>query len=144
MQALFKWAATAVFALAGMATTAVAAPGTSAGVYTTAQAASGATVYAQRCALCHGKSGEGTWEVPALKGRFMANWGKSSVAALADYVGRAMPQFAPGTLDAKDKTDVLAYLLQINGQPAGANPLPEAAALLAAMPIDAVPMPAPR
>jgi cytochrome c len=144
MQALFKWAATAVFALAGMATTAVAAPGTSAGVYTAAQAASGATVYTQRCALCHGKSGEGTWEVPPLTGRFMANWGKSSVAALADYVGRAMPQFAPGTLDAKDRTDVLAYLLQINGQPSGTTPLPEAGSLLATMTIDAVATPAPR
>jgi mono/diheme cytochrome c family protein len=137
MQGPFKWAAVAVFALSAAA--AGAAPGTSAGVYTTEQAASGATLYAQRCAVCHGKSGEGTWEVPPVKGRFMANWGKSSVAALSDYIGRAMPQFAPGTLNAKDTAELVAYLLQINGQPSGPKPLPEEGASLAAIAIDPAP-----
>lgn len=121
-----------------------AAPGTSTGVYTADQAALGAVVYVQRCAMCHGAGGQGTWEVPALKGSFMANWGKGSVGALSDYIGRAMPQFAPGTLDDKDRTDVVAYLLQINGQPSGAKALPADAKALAAMPIDAVTKPTSR
>jgi mono/diheme cytochrome c family protein len=142
MKGPFNWAAMTAFTVATAA--AAAAPGTSAGVYTTAQAASGAAVYAQRCAMCHGKTGDGNWEVPPLTGRFMANWGTSSMAALSDYIGRAMPQFAPGTLGAKDRTDLLAYLLQINGQPSGPRPLPEDGAPLAAMPIDAAPRPTSR
>jgi cytochrome c len=141
MKSSIRWAALAVFT---MAATAAGAAGTSAGVYTTAQADSGAGVYAQRCALCHGKTGEGTWEVPPVKGRFMANWGKSSVAALSDYIGRAMPQYAPGTLTATEKTDLVAYLLQLNGQPAGTKPLPEGGAPLAAMQIDPAPRPSSR
>ena len=110
--------------------------GTANGVYTEAQAAEGAAVFAERCAMCHGKQAEGTWEVPALKGKFMANWGRESVAALSDYLGRAMPQFAPGTLESKDNGRLVAYLLKINGHPAGAKPLPEDHAAMAAIRID--------
>lgn len=142
MKARFEAAAAAV--LMAAAASAGAAPGTSTGVYTADQAAAGAAVYTQRCAMCHGAGGQGSWEVPALKGSFMANWGKGSVGALSDYIGRAMPQFAPGTLDDKDRTDVVAYLLQINGQPSGAKALPVDAAALAAMPIEAAKRPASR
>ncbi|WCT79039.1 c-type cytochrome [Novosphingobium humi] len=110
--------------------------GTANGVYTEAQAAEGAAVFAERCAMCHGKQAEGTWEVPALKGKFMANWGRESLAALSDYLARAMPQFAPGTLEPKDNARLVAYLLKINGHPAGAKPLPEDHAALAAIRID--------
>ncbi|NOW47536.1 mono/diheme cytochrome c family protein [Novosphingobium sp. SG751A] len=112
------------------------AAGTANGVYTEAQAAEGAAVFAERCAMCHGKQAEGTWEVPALKGKFMGNWGRESLAALSDYLARAMPQFAPGTLEPKDNGRLVAYLLKINGHPAGAKPLPEDHAALAAIRID--------
>lgn len=117
-----------------------AATGTGAGVYTEAQAAEGAAIFAERCAMCHGRNAEGTWEVPALRGKFMANWGHGSVAALSDYLARAMPQFAPGTLDMKDNVRLVAFLLKTNGHPAGARPLGEDHAALAAIRIDAVPM----
>ena len=55
-----------------------------------------------------------------------------------------MPQYAPGTLDAKERTELLAYVLQINGQPAGNKALPEDAGPLAAMAIDVAPRPAGR
>lgn len=110
--------------------------GTASGVYTEAQAAEGAEIFAQRCALCHGKQAEGTWEVPALKGKFMANWGRESLAALSDYLARAMPQFAPGTLEPKDNVRLVAFLLKANGHPAGAKPLPEDHTALAAIRIE--------
>lgn len=126
------WMLAGVLALVAMPVKA----GTAIGVYTEAQAAEGAGVFAERCAMCHGKQAEGTWEVPALKGKFMANWGRESVAALSDYLARAMPQFAPGTLEPKDNARLVAYLLKINGHPAGARPLPEDHAAMAAIRID--------
>lgn len=95
--------------------------------FTAAQAAEGAQVYGQRCALCHGRQLEGTFEVPALTGRFVANWAGRPVGDLTAYLGRAMPQFAPGTLPPEDNVRVVAYVLQANGYPAGDRPLPTAA-----------------
>ena len=88
--------------------------------------------------LCHGASAQGTWEVPPLTGRFFANWGHGSVGALADYVGRAMPQMAPGTLEPQEKVAIVAFLLKSNGMPAGAKPLPADAATLGAIMIEPV------
>ena len=109
---------------------------TAAGVYTAQQADAGAALYAERCALCHGATAQGTWEVPPLTGRFMGNWGHGSVGALADYIGRAMPQMAPGTLEPQEKIALVAYLLRANGMPAGSRALPADPAALAAITIE--------
>lgn len=97
-------------------------------LYSAAQAAEGAALYAERCAMCHGRSLEGTFEVPALTGKFVANWGGRPLGELSAYLGRAMPQFAPGSLAPEDNARLVAYLLQANGYPAGAEPLPAEAA----------------
>lgn len=118
---------------------AAAAPGskgTSAGVYSAAQAQEGARLYAERCAMCHGSRLEGSVETPALTGKFVANWAGSSMADLFDYVARAMPQHAPGTITPAENRDLLAFLLQQNGAPAGKIPLPDQAAKLSAIRID--------
>ncbi|NIJ07154.1 mono/diheme cytochrome c family protein [Sphingomonas vulcanisoli] len=109
---------------------------TTQGVYTDDQAAEGAKLYAGQCAMCHGKRLEGTLENPALSGgRFLGNWSHGSVAALADYIHRAMPQMAPGTLTPENSARVVAYLLQQNGMPAGKAALPSDPAALAKIPI---------
>ena len=109
--------------------------------FTTAQAEEGAVIYGERCALCHGARLEGAYETPALTGKFVANWARRPVGDLAAYLGRAMPQSAPGTLTPADTTRLVAYLLAANGYPAGARALPDdAAALAMAMP----PPPPPR
>ena len=113
--------------------------GTSGGVYSEAQAAEGAAIYAERCAMCHGKQAEGTWEVPALRGRFMAHWGRGSLAALSDYLARAMPQFAPGTLSREDNVRLVAFLMKTNGQPAGARALSGDHAGLAGIVVEGLP-----
>jgi mono/diheme cytochrome c family protein len=94
------------------------------GVYTEAQAEAGAQLYAGRCAMCHGKMLEGTYETPGLQHRFIANWSKAPVKNLYDYLGRAMPQFAPGSLTPDETARILAYLLKANNLPAGTQPLP--------------------
>jgi mono/diheme cytochrome c family protein len=98
-------------------------PSTARGVYTEAQAAEGATLYQGACSLCHGANLMGTFEVPTLVGRFVHNWSNGSVGALFDYVGRAMPQMAPGSLSSEDNAKIVAYLLKANGMPAGDKPL---------------------
>jgi len=84
-------------------------------VFTAAEAEAGAQVYAGACAMCHGKALEGTYEVPPLTGRFVANWSKAPVRDLQDYLRRAMPLFAPGSLSDEDATHVVAYLVRANG-----------------------------
>ncbi|MBT2187608.1 c-type cytochrome [Sphingobium nicotianae] len=101
------------------------------GVFTEDQAAAGAQLYATRCAMCHGKMREGTYETPSLQDRFIANWSKAPVADLYDYLARAMPQFAPGSLKPAETAQIVAYLLKANGLPAGAKPLPEGGPTLA-------------
>jgi mono/diheme cytochrome c family protein len=103
------------------------------GRYTAEQAAHGAQVYGQACAMCHKDDLGGDFDTPALVGRFARNWAGSDLASLADYLHRAMPAFAPGTLSAQDNADVLAYILQANGEAAGPAPLPTDAATLSKM-----------
>jgi mono/diheme cytochrome c family protein len=103
---------------------------TARGVYTEAQAAEGAELYKGVCAACHGENMMGTYEVPTLTGKFVANWANGSVGTLFDYISNAMPQMAPGSLPAEDNAKIVAYLLKANGMPAGSKPLPSDTAAL--------------
>lgn len=121
-------------ALAGGLAMMMASPaisrGTQSGVYTSGQADQGARIYAARCAMCHGARLEGTVETPGLVGKFVANWGGRPLGNLFAYLGRVMPQNAPGTLSAEDNAALIAFILRANGAPAGNRPLsPDAAGL---------------
>ncbi|MFC3098749.1 c-type cytochrome [Alteraurantiacibacter palmitatis] len=116
--------------------------GTGAGLYTIAQADAGERLYAIHCAMCHGSGLQGTVEVPPLTGRFVANWGGRPLGELFDYLSRAMPQHAPGALSAADNAKILAYLLRVNGAPAGEGELPSQASQLERIRFDAI-QPAP-
>jgi mono/diheme cytochrome c family protein len=98
--------------------------GTGAGRYTAEQAASGAQVYAINCALCHGTRLEGRGEVPALTGRFVANWAGRPLADLFSYISQAMPQHAPVSLTPEQNAQLVALILQANGAPEGRRVLP--------------------
>ncbi len=101
------------------------------GVYTAEQAQAGAQLYAVHCAMCHGKMLEGTFETPALQDRFVANWSKAPIGDLYDYLARAMPQFAPGSLKPEETAQIIAFVLRSNGLPAGSRPLPPGGVALA-------------
>ena len=91
--------------------------------------ASGARVYAAQCASCHGAAGEGIAPNPKLVGRepreFVFGRDPKQVktignywpyaTTLYDYVNRAMPFQAPGTLSADEVYSVVAWLLAENG-----------------------------
>ncbi|WP_308719090.1 cytochrome c [Komagataeibacter xylinus] len=104
-----------------MAHAAPARAGTS--YYTPAQAGRGATAYQQFCAVCHGADLGGAFDVPPLVGRFAANWSGAPLGQLFDYMSKAMPLFAPGTLTPAQNADLLAFMLRENGAPAGSRDL---------------------
>lgn len=107
---------------------------TATGAYSEAQAAEGRAIYDAQCAVCHGAMLEGTYEIRALKGRFLTHWAGRPVATLSEYIGIAMPQMAPGTLSPEDTARVTAFLLKENGMPAGSRPLPAELAAQKAIP----------
>jgi cytochrome c len=92
-------------------------------------AARGAGLYQQHCAACHGAQGEGVAPYPRLVGReprtgfpFAADlkaprtignfWPYAT--SLFDYIRRAMPLAAPGTLTTDEVYSVTAWLLAAN------------------------------
>ena len=104
------------------ATLAVAAQdrATGDGVYTSAQAMRGATVFQTSCAMCHAADGI----APSLTGeRFASIWTDANVNTLFTQVKTAMPRNAPGSLPEAAYVDVVAYLLSLNSFPAGSDEL---------------------
>ena len=90
------------------------------GVYTSAQAGRGQKVYATECARCHGDVLEGVDDSPPLVGQaFLKKWRHKSVARLVDLTRRTMPSDGPGDLTRQQCTDMIAYILSVNGFPAG-------------------------
>ena len=93
-------------------------------------AVEGAVTYAQKCAACHGARGEGLGPYPRLVGRTPRDgfafgtdarlvktvgnyWSHSTT--LYDYVRRAMPLTAPGSLTPDEVYGLVAHLLAANG-----------------------------
>jgi S-disulfanyl-L-cysteine oxidoreductase SoxD len=90
--------------------------------------AEGATIYAAKCASCHGKNGEGATfdrlvatdsgknfdfalnpKLPRAVGNY---WPYATT--LYDYTYRAMPFLQPGTLTADETYALTAYILALN------------------------------
>ena len=78
-----------------------------------AQAAHGSDVYAGMCVSCH--AGLGNHVGPP----FRARWGGATLFDLYRFMSTNMPQDDPGSLPPDDYVAVIAYLLQMNGMPAG-------------------------
>lgn len=98
------------------------------GVYTTAQAERGKFSFQYSCSECHlndltGRSG------PPLKGDpFTERWRGDTVDRLFNKIRTTMPADSSSRLRDATYVDILAYLLQANGFPAGSEEL-EAEAL---------------
>lgn len=89
----------------------------------------GAAVFARQCAACHGARGEGMGPYPRLISGPRAAFDFANDPAipktvgnywpyattLYDYIHRAMPLTAPGSLPTDDIYSVIAYLLAENG-----------------------------
>ena len=115
-------AAAGVVLLSGAAPSGAAAQSAE-GVYAAVQAAAGRAVYEQACARCHQSNLQGSFEAPQLAGEsFLRFWGDLSPRDLYDRISSSMPPDEDALAD-EAYVDVVAYLLQANGAPAGAAPL---------------------
>jgi mono/diheme cytochrome c family protein len=94
------------------------------GIFTTAQARRGNAEFDQTCSRCHNLALIGSERGPAIKGAtFLSHWDKGTVADLFIKIRDTMPEGGPGTLSEDIKIDILSYILQQNGFPAGATEL---------------------
>ncbi len=100
------------------------------GVFTGEQAKRGRARYEVACAYCHrddlsgGGGDEPGPSPPALKGAdFLVGWSDSSLAELVGTVAATMP-FERPKLEPQAYVDIVSYLLQANGMPAGTTELP--------------------
>ncbi|MEQ1579515.1 MAG: cytochrome c [Steroidobacteraceae bacterium] len=94
------------------------------GVYNAEQAERGREIYATTCALCHGPALGGVESAPPLTGdQFNANWSGTTIADLAERIRISMPVDKPGTLSRPQLAAVVAYILKVDGFPAGAAEL---------------------
>jgi quinoprotein glucose dehydrogenase len=91
------------------------------GIYTVEQALRGQQQYDVFCTGCHGPDMEGAGvDVPALAdAAFRREWSGRTLRDLFDLIMMTMPENAPGTLSDRAYADLLAYILQANGFPAG-------------------------
>jgi cytochrome c553 len=106
------------------------------GVYTDAQAMRGRDAYAANgCGSCHTNDLTGNARTgPALRGAaFMAKWDAQSLQRVYRVIREQMPRNNPGTLTDQAAVDLLAFILQSNGMPAGGSELTAAPAALDAL-----------
>jgi mono/diheme cytochrome c family protein len=102
------------------------------GVYTDAQADQGASVYKTHCLSCHGDTLGGAEQVPALRGvTFGATWEGVPLSDLFERMRKTMPPGKSAVVTRQEYASVLAYLLKMNGMPAGVAALQGDPALLA-------------
>lgn len=102
------------------------------GVFTAAQASRGEATFRRVCSACH-DPGEFSG------GRFRLTWVGQSAADLYDTIATLMPEGDPGSLTPRQYAGVVAYLLQLNGYPAGEADLPTSLSALRGLEIVAAP-----
>jgi mono/diheme cytochrome c family protein len=94
---------------------------TSSGVFTLEQAKNGERAYQAQCAKCHGPDLLASDpEAPDLTADgFKRGWLGKTVGNRFRNIRIAMPADAPGSLDDQTYIDVVAFVLQFNGNPPG-------------------------
>jgi mono/diheme cytochrome c family protein len=104
------------------------------GVYTAEQATRGTDTYASICASCH--------TISEMTGtNFSKKWVGFPLWDLYSYLAETMPQSDPGSLSPREYAQVVAYILNLNGQPAGKVELPADTAALKGIKVDTIPVP---
>jgi polar amino acid transport system substrate-binding protein len=106
----------------------------SAGWYAIEQASTGAKLYASNCASCHGAKLEGgagpglsgiSWKQRFAGIKLLTIWGE---------IHGPMAQYAGTSFTEQQSLDILAFLLQQNGLPAGSLPLADTRELSRTLP----------
>jgi mono/diheme cytochrome c family protein len=87
------------------------------GIYTADQARRGEDTYMSICVGCHPA---GTYTTQAFK----ATWSNRTVGDLFTLISQTMPQNEPASLSPQEYAQVIAYILKLNGVPAGRGDIP--------------------
>ena len=85
------------------------------GVYTEEQARRGEKITNDVCGTCHMED----W----FTGSLLESWAGATVEMLYELIRTTMPQDRPGSLERQQYADVLAYIFELNGLPAGQEEL---------------------
>ena len=85
-------------------------------LYTTDQARRGETAYDRVCLECHTKT-------EFRERPFLFAWEGTSVGQVYRYIAENMPDDGPGSLPESSYLDAMAYILEMNGYPAGDSEL---------------------
>ncbi len=85
---------------------------TLAGVYTAEQAQAGREVFVGSCTGCHTSASH-------TGAAFLAKWAGRPLSELYGFVSQRMPKTTPGSLSEDEYVFVVAYVLKLNGMPAG-------------------------
>lgn len=93
------------------------------GWYSTAQAAQGAALFKQKCAVCHGASLQGGAGPSLVGNQFFLRYRGKPLSALWSTIHTEMPLTAPSTLSSAQSLALVAFILQRNGFPAGPSPI---------------------
>lgn len=110
--------------------------------FTDKQSTDGRAAFRQSCAECHGADLKGGDGGPALTGtRFDYSWRGKPAGTLAFHVRRMPPESVaePGSISLKDQTNILAYILRVNGLDSGKTELPSDMDALASLTIPTTP-----
>jgi alcohol dehydrogenase (cytochrome c) len=92
-----------------------------AGPFTAEQANAGRAAFQANCAGCHGADLMG---FPPLAGpAFIGSWSTRNTRDLFGLIQTTMPTDRPGALPAETYVNIVAFILQSNGRPAGTQPL---------------------
>jgi cytochrome c553 len=94
---------------------------TASGVFTAEQAKSGERAFQAKCAGCHGEDLHSTdAEAPDLtEGAFKFGWQGKTLANRFEQIRSTMPLGNARGLDDQTYIDIVAFILQFNGVPAG-------------------------
>ena len=95
-------------------------------VYSPAQAARGKMLYDENCLMCHAPDLSGSPMAPPLGRELFTGRRRGTFRQLFDYVQLNMPIFSPNGLSRQQNADILAYMLQTAGFPAGSSEVPVA------------------
>ena len=95
------------------------------GVYTAEQADRGRMQYETKCVRCHSADLSGANARPLAGEEFMRVWRGVEVSSLVELAGK-MPPGEPGVLGDAAYVDIVTYVLQSNGFPAGDEELTRA------------------
>lgn len=91
--------------------------------YSADQAAQGAALFKQKCAVCHGANLQGGAGPELAGSQFFLRYRGKPLSALWSTIHNDMPLNAPGTLSPAQSLAIVAFILQKNGFPAGSSPI---------------------